>query len=308
MSRIETKYGSIARPLPGDSFKTGWPSTCFVHGWMLIASDIAEDMHVNAGGSGGRQSLETTVQKAVKQGLRRICLVQPVDRATHGIAEFAKEVRLLNERTLIQVSSGVETSLLNEQGELDLPASSEEVDHIFVGARLFPLGNRSFSAAVVHRMLRERLLHRSDVIASLFEALAAAVISTPRVILSSIFSHLPELGVWERDIPLQQLNRLARIAAAHGAMLEVNETDHCPSVNTAALFYQAGVPLVYGSGAGIAGPMGRYYYNELISQEMQLVERTVPCIRPDGDLGPELLCSANTMRRETVTRFETERV
>jgi putative hydrolase len=223
------------------------------------AGSLTEDFHVYSLFSDGTSTVAENVRAARQRGLRRICLVDHVHTDTEWVVRFALAVHAVRDVPGIEVLSGLEATLLDRTGRLDVPAGRlPGVDYVLIADHLFPadLGPvepREMRAAILRGEITPR-----EAITCLAEATIGALDLVPRPVLAHLFSVLPQIGLSEADVPDIVLRELADAASAAGALVEVNERHRCPSPRTLRAFAGAGVRLVAASASHDSGDIGRY--------------------------------------------------
>ena len=83
---------------------------------------------------------------------------------------------------------------------------------------------------------------------------------TVRLVIAHLFSVLPKVGLDERAVPQESLERLAQAAAESGASIEIDERWRCPSARTLRPFHAAGVPILLSTDSHSPETIGRYDY------------------------------------------------
>ena len=100
---------------------------------------LAEDFHVHSLFSDGTSTVAENVRMARRRGLRRICLVDHVHAGTDWVVRFALAVHAVRAVPGIEVVSGLEATLLDRTGRLDVPAGRlPGIDYVLIADHLFP--------------------------------------------------------------------------------------------------------------------------------------------------------------------------
>lgn len=223
------------------------------------AGPLAEDFHVLSLFSDGTSTVAENVRMARQRGLRRICLVDHVHSGTDWVVRFALAVHAVRAVPGIEVLSGLEATLLDRTGRLDVPAGRlPGIDYVLIADHLFPADLGPVEPREIRAAIRRGDITPREAISCLAEATIGALDLVSRPVLAHLFGVLPELGLAETDVPDIVLRQLADAASAAGALVEVNERRGCPSPRTLRAFTSAGVRLVAASGSQDADGIGRY--------------------------------------------------
>jgi len=223
------------------------------------AGPLAEDFHVFSLFSDGTSTVAENVRMARRRGLRRICLVDHVHSDTEWVVRFALAVHAVRAVPGIEVLSGLEATLLDRTGRLDVPAGRlPGIDYVLIADHLFPADLGPVEPREIRAAIQRGDITPREAISCLAEATIGALDLVSRPVLAHLFGVLPELGLAETDVPDIVLRQLADAASAAGALVEVNERRGCPSPRTLRAFTSAGVRLVAASGSQDADGIGRY--------------------------------------------------
>ena len=237
------------------------------------ASNVAlgEDYHVHSTFSDGASTVQENLRAAERRGLRVLCLTDHVRRDTTWVADFVAAVEPLRGRSSVQILTGVETKILNQDGELDLPAGLDGIELILIADHQFPGPGGPVLPAEMAVSIGRGTVSGAEVSTGLVDATAAALITAAapggpgpagpggrRTLIAHLFSVLPKMGLSESAVPDRDLGRLAERARDTGAMLEVNEKWACPSARTVSAFASAGVPVVASTDSHHSSHVGVY--------------------------------------------------
>lgn len=231
-------------------------------------SALAEDMHVHSTFSDGLHSPVENIRQAEQVGLKRLCCVDHVRRDTAWLGDFVMEINRLKSASPLQIFSGIETKLLNQAGDLDMPDDVSGVDFVYVADHQFPLGNETFTPAQIKEMLAAERVTPAELFAALVEATANSLDRHPRIVIAHLFSILPKIGLSEEQVPEELIAELAAKTRATGAQLEVDERWKCPSARTVEIFMQAGVPIRFSTDSHRKEKIGLYKYNLALSEQL----------------------------------------
>jgi len=239
-------------------------------------SALAEDMHVHSTFSDGLHSPAENIRQAEEVGLKRLCCVDHVRRDTAWLDDFVLEVNRLKAASPLQIFSGIETKLLNQSGELDMPEDVAGVDFVYVADHQFPLGNETFTPVQIKEMLADGSVSQDELFAALIEATTNALSRHPRIVIAHLFSILPKIGLSEEQVPENLIADLAAVTRAAGAQIEVDERWKCPSARTVEIFMQAGVPVRFSTDSHRKEKIGQYKYNLALSEQLSANTLSMP--------------------------------
>ena len=188
------------------------------------AGPLAEDFHVFSLFSDGTSTVAENVRMARRRGLRRICLVDHVHSDTEWVVRFALAVHAVRAVPGIEVLSGLEATLLDRTGRLDVPAGRlPGIDYVLIADHLFPADLGPVEPREIRAAIQRGDITPREAISCLAEATIGALDLVSRPVLAHLFGVLPELGLAETDVPDIVLRQLADAASAAGALVEVNE-------------------------------------------------------------------------------------
>jgi putative hydrolase len=220
---------------------------------------LSEDFHVHSLFSDGTSTMAESVKVARRRGLRRICLVDHTHTDIDAVVRFALTVHAVRAVPGIEVLSGLEATLLDRTGRLDLPAGRlPGIDYVLIADHLFPADLGPVEPREMRAAIRRGEITPREAISCLAEATISAMDLVSRPVLAHLFGVLPELGLAETDVPDIVLRQLADAASAAGALVEVSERRGGPQPRTLRAFASAGVRLVAASGSQDADGIGRY--------------------------------------------------
>jgi putative hydrolase len=219
-----------------------------------------QDMHVHSTYSDGRGTVHENLVAAELCGLTRMTCVDHVRASTDWVSGFIREVRHAAAQFEIAVGCGLEAKLLDLSGRLDLPPDSDQADYVYIADHQVPLADGPATPSRVREAIAAEELDAPRVIAAILEATTNAIPQVQNVVLAHLFSVLPKLGIRESEVPIEAIQRLARVAANAGALVEIDERWRCPSARTLRPFLLAGVPIVLSSDSHQPSTIGRYDY------------------------------------------------
>jgi putative hydrolase len=218
-----------------------------------------QDYHVHSAFSDDAVStVAENVAAARRRGLRTLCVADHVRHGTVWVPEFLAAVNALRPRPGLEVLAGLEATILDRAGTLDLPDGIDGADIVLIADHQFPGEHGPVPPEQMRDAIARGDATEQDVIEGLIEATASALKGAARPQLAHLFSILPKMGLAEAAVPDQAIAHLARQARTAGAQLEVNEKWACPSPRTVRAFAQAGVTLVAGTGSHDCRDVGVY--------------------------------------------------
>ncbi len=91
------------------------------------------DLHIHTIFSDGKNTIEETVDTAVKLGLKKIAITDHVRRSSDWFLNYYKEIKSIK-REQIEILVGFEAKAINLEGEIDVPPSAIELADIKLGA------------------------------------------------------------------------------------------------------------------------------------------------------------------------------
>jgi putative hydrolase len=225
---------------------------------MTAGVRMDQDYHVHSAFSDDAVStVAENVAAARRRGLRTLCVADHVRRSTVWVPEFLAAVNA-RPRPGLEVLAGLEATILDRAGTLDLPDGIDGADIVLIADHQFPGEHGPVPPEEMRDAIARGEATEQDVIEGLIEATAGALKGAARPQLAHLFSILPKMGLAEPAVPDQAIAHLARSARAAGAQLEVNEKWACPSARTVRVFAQAGVTLVASTGSHDCRDVGVY--------------------------------------------------
>ena len=183
-----------------------------------MSDPLAVDHHVHSTFSADADAtILENLAAARKRGLTRVCFVEHVRASTTWVPVFARAVRVADQLSggEIDVRSGVEASIVDSGGTLDLPPELPTVDRVLLADHEYPAPDGPMNADWVRLELEIGRLTAGEVVDTLVEATMAAMRRVARPQLAHLFSLLPRLGLNEDvvgDDHLRALATRARIA------------------------------------------------------------------------------------------------
>jgi len=212
----------------------------------MTAAVLEADHHVHSTFSDGISTVAENVRAAERRGLRLLCLTDHVRRDTDWVPEFVAAVDPLRRTAGLEIRTGVESKILDQAGQLDLPPGLDGIDLILIADHQFPGEHGPVLPGEMRVLIGRGTLSGAAAVTALIDATAGALARAAgrQALIAHLFSILPKLGLSESVVPDRELALLAGRARDTGALLEINEKWACPSARTASAFVCAGVPVV----------------------------------------------------------------
>ncbi len=232
---------------------------------FVLGVDRTADWHTHSLLGRGRATPLEMADAARDAGLRTWALTDHVTAEDTWIVEYAAMVRSF-ERDGVTIRCGVETTVLDQRGHLDMPGRLPFLDHALVTVVDLPGRTAPLEAADVRDRLRTGALDPAAVVDSVVTATVNAVRNCPaRPVVGRLFSVLPLLGLDDSAVGDDHLYALAAACRATGGAVEVNERWRAPSARIAPWLAGAGVRLVAGSDATTPDAVGGGRYVERLT-------------------------------------------
>jgi putative hydrolase len=220
------------------------------------------DHHVHSTWSDGAVSTTWGNLAAARDaGLASVRMVDSVRTSSTYVPEFLAEVAALPRIEGLDVLTGVEATLLDASGRLDVPGDlvvgDGGVDRVLIADHRFPGPDGPWSPQRTREEI-DRGLHPQDALDVLVTATVRAMGQVPRAQLAHLFSLLPRIGLHESALSDDHLTEIASAAIRTGTTVEVNERWRCPGPRVVLAFACAGVTLVGSTDSHDASTVGRY--------------------------------------------------
>jgi putative hydrolase len=221
---------------------------------------LLEDRHVHSRFSDGEGTLAENIAAAEARGLQRLTCVDHVRVSTDWVPAYVEAVGAARASTAISLGCGIEAKLLDTAGALDLPAGIDGVDAIYAADHQVPLADGPHHPRQIRAEIELGERDPAAVIEAIVTSTAAAVRRYPGVVIAHLFSVLPKIGLSERDVAPELLQRLAAACAESGGCVEVSERWRCPSTQTLRPFLEYGVTVLVSTDSHRSETIGRYEY------------------------------------------------
>jgi putative hydrolase len=235
---------------------------------------LRQDRHVHSRFSDGEGTLAENIAAAEALGLQALTCVDHVRVSTDWVPAYVAAVRAARASTAIRLDCGIEAKLLDTDGALDLPPEIEGIDAIYAADHQVPLADGPHHPRAVAAEIESGARDPSAVIEAIVASTAAAVRRYPRVVIAHLFSVLPKIGLSERDVAPELVERLAAACAETGACVEISERWRCPTTQTLRPFRERGVTVLVSTDSHRSETIGRYDYCADVVAELDAVVRT----------------------------------
>lgn len=216
---------------------------------MSLPLDLGTDWHTHTNVTDGTASPEEMVRTASAVGLRRIHVTDHVRADTTWLPGYVAKMDRIRKSSSIEVVCGVEAKILDVRGRVDLPSDLSGVEQVVVADHQFPTRSGPVAPTEMRRRIAARELWDSDAVAELILATVRSVFVHERVVVGHLFSVLPKAGISLSVVTDEMLATLASAVRAAGAVIEVNEKWHSPSLPMVQSLCKLGVELVPSSDA-----------------------------------------------------------
>ena len=228
----------------------------------MTAPLTSADHHVHSTWSDGAVSTTWGNLAAARDaGLTAVRMVESVCTSSSFVPGFLAEVAALPRIEGLDVLTGVEATILDAWGRLDLPGDlvvgDGGVDRVLIADHWFPGPDGPWSPRRTRKELA-RGLHPQDALDILVTATVRAMGRVPRAQLAHLFSLLPGIGLHESALSDDHLGAIASTAVRTGTTVEVNERWRCPGPRVVLAFACAGVTLVGATDSYEVSTVGRY--------------------------------------------------
>lgn len=194
-------------------------------------------------------------------GLTGVRMVDSVSTTSTFVPAFLAEVASLPSIEGLEVRTGVEATILDASGRLDVPGDlvvgPGGVDRVLVADHFFPGPDGPWSAQRTREEL-DRGLHPQDALDLLVTATVRAMTLAGRAQLAHPFSLLPRIGLHESALSDEHLHEIATAAVRTGTTVEVNEKWRCPGPRVVLALACAGVTMVGATSSHAPATVGRY--------------------------------------------------
>lgn len=221
--------------------------------------ELTQDNHVHSTFSDGRGTLEDNIQAAEAHGLTLLACVDHVRRDTDWLPSFTEAIERAQKTTDLRLVSGVETKLLDAEGQLDLPADLAGVERVYVADHQVPWMAGPIKPWEMRQWLADGIVDRERFLQVLIGATAQGIRRCPgRPVVAHLFSVLPKVGLGESDVDLPTLAPLIDAVLDRDALVEVDERWQSPGIRVVRHLAEAGVPIVASSDAHQPDAIGVY--------------------------------------------------
>jgi putative hydrolase len=232
---------------------------------------LRQDRHVHSRFSDGEGTLAQNIAAAEALGLQALTCVDHVRVSTDWVPAYVEAVRAARASTAVKVDCGIEAKLLDTAGALDLPPEIDGIDAIYAADHQVPLADGPHHPRQIRAEIESGERTAASVIEAIVTSTAAAVRRYPQVVIAHLFSVLPKIGLSERDVDPELVQRLAAACAESGACVEISERWRCPSAQTLRPFLDHGVTVLVSTDSHRSDTIGRYEYCVDVVTELDAV-------------------------------------
>ena len=207
------------------------------------------DLHVHSTFSDGSNSPEEVVRYAIFNGYEQLAIVDHVRRTSDWIDKFAVEITRLKNvyQGQIILYSGIEAKVINFNGDVDArPEFFPKVDLVLGAFHRIPNGPEEYlSEAEITKNKDKALEFWFICFMKLLENKFVHIVARPTAILKR----------YDIKIPHEMKNIIAKAAANHGKILEVNSKYQVPDEEFIVILQSNNVKLSFGSDSHSLGEM-----------------------------------------------------
>lgn len=222
--------------------------------------DLTADRHTHSSVTHGAASPAAMADAAVAAGLRTWGLSEHVRADTTWLPEYERLVRDLRRDELV-IECGVEATIVDAAGHLDLPPGVAAVDYLLIADHAFPGVDGPVHPDEIRQRIRSGQLDADVAVEQVVIATCSAVLRSPRPpIVVHPFSLLPRLGLDESRLTEELLDELSRACLWADAWVEVDERWRCPSAEVTVALAARGVRICAGSDAHRPEDVGAWSY------------------------------------------------
>ena len=225
--------------------------------------DLTVDAHVHTGFAAGRDSVGVVVSAADRAGLTSMTFADQVGPDTTWLPAYAEAIRRARGRTEVVLRVAAEVEVVGPDGWLAWPADFGDLEAVSVAVSRLPHATGPLGRREIRSLMIAGELTADQVAERLVDATVLGLERAARYVpaqLARPFSLLSQVGVDDMILSGDVLDRLIDACAATGAVIEISEAWHSPSLPMVARLREAGVPLLPASDARYAGEVGRWQY------------------------------------------------
>lgn len=111
----------------------------FLHMSQLCEDNSWFDYHMHSKWTDGKAPADLMIQQAIKNGMKAIAITDHIRKGSTYYAAYLEELSLLKKKYSIELFSGFEAKILNEEGEIDIPNEAVEgADFIIASVHRLP--------------------------------------------------------------------------------------------------------------------------------------------------------------------------
>ena len=228
--------------------------------WTRPGATPLEDMRIPLSTRTDIERIEACVSRAREMGLRIMTFVVPDTAPTPWLPAVVAAVRRARAADAPEIRIALEGRIVSDEGHISVAALPPGVDALYITLDTLPMGMVCVSALELREAFEEGRTSAMSIVRRAVEVLQAAMRRNPGIVLSRPFALLSAVGIPEEWVSAEAMLTLAREASRTGASLQIDEWERSPRAGTADAFVNAGVPVLFGSGARTADDVGVYEY------------------------------------------------
>ena len=225
---------------------------------MTAPLDLATDWHTHTDTTDGAASPHEMVDAAAAAGLHRLHVTDHVRAGSTWLPEYVAQIARVRSVAPLDVVCGVEATILDVKGAVDLPADLRGVEQVVISDHQFPTRSGPVAPSQLRRRIESGEVRASDALADLVLATSRAVFVHEHVVVGHLFSVLPGAGIDPALVTTEMLEMLATACRAAGAVVEVNERWRTPELDVVRTLCGFGVDLVPSSDAHDTSALGAW--------------------------------------------------
>lgn len=236
--------------------------------WTGAGAAPGEDMRVPLERAADLERLDMVVWRAREAALSTLTLVVPDRAPASWLSTALTAARRHQSGRAPHVLVAVEARVTGSDGRLSLAGPPPGTDHLYATLDRLPNGVASHSALELREAFEDGDTSAPEIVARTVEVLRATVRRNPGVVLSRPFAFLSAAGIPEDWLDESALEDLAWDVVAAGASIQVDEWERTPRAGAVAVFADAGVKLVCGTGTRDTEGVGVYDYVRRLMQRV----------------------------------------
>jgi hypothetical protein len=225
-----------------------------------VSGEPLEDRRIPMPDDVGVGYMDAAVWQARRLGLSDVVFVVRDAAPGPWLPAVLAEARRLRGLGRPRIGVALEVRVTGEDGRLSLAGTPPGVDGLYLTLDALPLDGCAGTPLELREAIGEGRVSAAEIVARSMQLLERALERHRGLVLTRPFALLRHTGIPEAWIGAGPLERLASVAAASGASLQVDEATRSPGLKVALAFARAGVPVVAGSGAADVHEVGAFEY------------------------------------------------